>query len=91
MDRYRRQVRESAAGVGTRGRNLCVDSDFASALALEMRELRVGPVTSGEVRDVCNYLEGRRRFWEHMGRGGAFIPSVSQSVSKASMFSCIVD
>ena len=67
MDRYRRQVREFAAGVGYRGRNLCVDSDFANVLAAEMRELRVDPETSGEVAEVRRYLERRRRFWQNMG------------------------
>ena len=69
MERYRRIVRECAAGVGSRGRNLCVDSDFATVLAVEMRELRVDAGTSGVVAEVCKYLERRRRFWEHMGRG----------------------
>ena len=68
LDRYRRQVREFAAGVGYRGRNLCVDSDFANVLAAEMRELRVDPATSGEVAEVRRYLERRRRFWQNMGR-----------------------
>ena len=67
LDRYRRQVREFAAGVGYRGRNLCVDSDFANVLAAEMRELRVDPQTSGEVAEVRRYLERRRRFWQNMG------------------------
>ena len=69
MERYRRIVRECAAGVGSRGRNLCVDSDFAAVLAVEMRELRVDPGTSGVVNEVCKYLERRRRFWENMGCG----------------------
>ena len=67
LDRYRRQVREFAAGVGYRGRNLCVDSDFANILAAEMRELHVDPETSGEVAEVRKYLERRRRFWQNMG------------------------
>ena len=72
MERYRRIVRECAAGVGSRGRNLCVDSDFATVLAVEMRELRVDAGTSGVVAEVCKYLERRRRFWEHMGWGVHF-------------------
>ena len=53
--------------MGYRGRNLCVDSDFANVLAAEMRELRVDPETSGEVAEVRRYLERRRRFWQNMG------------------------
>ena len=91
LDRYRRQVRESAAGVGSRGRNLCVDSDFASALAREMRELRVSAVTSGEVAAVCDYLEGRRRFWEHMGRGAFTLSGCRQSLVVQLLWIGVVD